>query len=271
MLWAGFQNRRHVSRPEPLGRHAVKAAISGRRTVLLASFGLAIAVLAYGVVRQLHDPKFDAVIAGVSGAVHESQSDVVAAADLSPTQSAWLIDRQAVQRRIEALPWVDQASITVAWPNRVGIEVTERVPVAAVQVGASGAPDFTYAIIDDSQRVLAITLDPSDLAGLPKVVVSSEETALTAGQDLSNSDVTQALVALRELRGLGLMVSSISIAPSTGISATANRNVHVLFGDDADMARKVQLFEAIVAKLSTPQLVAYVDVRSVHAPTVLYR
>jgi cell division septal protein FtsQ len=260
-----------MSRPKPLGRHAAKAAISGRRAVLLVSVALATAVLAYGIVRQLHDPKFDAVIAGVSGAVHQSPADIVAAAGLSPSQSAWLINRQAVQRRIEALPWIKRASLAVAWPNRVEITVTERVPVAAVQIGANGAVGSAYAVIDDSQRVVALTLDPSELAGLPKVVVSNEEAGPTAGQDLANSDVTEALVALRELRGLGLMVSSISIAPSTGISATADRNVHVLFGDDADMARKVQLFEAIVAKLSTPQLVAYVDVRSVHAPTVLYR
>jgi cell division protein FtsQ len=260
-----------VSRPEPIGRHAAKAAVSERRVILLASITLATAVLAYGIVRQIHDPKFDAVITGVTGAVHESQADVVTAAGLSPTQSAWLIDRQGVRRRIETLPWVDRASLTVAWPNRVGIAITERVPVAAIQVGASDAAGSRYAVIDDSQRVLALTQDQSELAGLPKVVVSSEEAGLTSGQDLSDSDVTQALDAMRELRGLGLLISSISIAPSTGISATADRNVHVLFGDDADMARKVQLFEAIVAKLSTPQLVAYVDVRSVHAPTVLYR
>jgi len=235
---------------------------------------IALAAIASGLWREAHNPRFDVQLGPMNGLVHESQDDVLAAAALAPEQNAWLLDRRVVERRIEALPWVSRASLTVSWPNVVGIDVVERNPVARVElIGDSfaGAPP-AFAVIDEACRVLAVTTDPSEWASLPALVVSPPlDGAAQPGERLAQGGVPQALDALHELRGLGLAVSAVSVAPATGIGATADRNLRVLFGDDDDLARKVSLFLAIAAKISTPERIAYVDVRSVRAPTVLYR
>jgi cell division protein FtsQ len=263
-----------VSRPEAVRRPVAKAAASNRRSFLILCLAVAFACLGFAGWRGAHDPRFAAQVGEVSGLVHETRGDVIAAADLDPQVNAWLIDRQAVAQRIEALPWIRQAQVAVAWPNIVTISVVERTPVARVDLVADrreGSPP-AFAVIDEVCRVLAVTTDPAQHADLPRISVTpSPDGGAEPGQNLDRGDVTRALAALRELQGLGLLVSAVSIAPSTGIGATADRNLRVLFGDDDDLARKAALFLAIAAKISTPERIAYVDVRSVRAPTVLYR
>lgn len=262
-----------MNRPESVRRPEVKAAASNRRTVLVVCLAIAAAAIGYALFREAQDPRFAAQIGSVSGLAHETSADVVAAAQIDPAQNAWLIDRRAAERRIEALPWVARAKMNISWPNVVDIDVTERKPVARVElVAAAAAAPAAFAVIDQLGRVLAVTTDPSERADLPTISVAPPPGGGTEpGQQLARADVTQALDALHELRSLGLVVSAVSVAPSTGIGATADRNLRVLFGDDDDLARKAALFLAIAAKISTPERIAYVDVRSVRAPTVLYR
>lgn len=263
-----------MSRPEAVRRPAAKAAASSRRTFLFLCLLVATASLTFAGWRSAHDPRLVAHLGAVIGTEHETSDDVIAAAAIDPQANAWLIDRRAVERRIEALPWVSVARVSVTWPNLVTISVSERTPVARVDLGgaqAEGSPP-AFALIDATSRVLAVTTDPAQNAALPQVSVNPAPSGGTEpGQTLVSSDVSHALAALRELRSLGLLVSAVSVAPSTGIGATADRNLRVLFGDDDDLARKAALFLAIAAKISTPERIAYVDVRSVRAPTVLYR
>ena len=263
-----------MSRPEQVRRSASKAAAGGRRNFFIACLVIALAAIASGLWREANNPRFEVQVGQMSGLVHESQDEVLAAAALAPKQNAWLIDRRAVERRVESLPWVSRASVTVSWPNVVSIDVVERSPVARVELVAAdlaGTPP-AFAVIDEACQVLAVTTDPGEWASLPALVVSPPlDGSAQPGQRLDAGGVPQALDALHELRGLGLAVSAVSVAPATGIGATADRNLRVLFGDDDDLARKVSLFLAIAAKISTPERIAYVDVRSIRAPTVLYR
>ena len=195
--------------------------------------------------------------------------------DLAANQNAWLIDRRAMSTRIERLPWVLRARLSVHWPNKLNVTIKERKPVAFVVLGAANGeePLPSYALIDDMQRVLQLTDRRSaDVQGLALLIVTPPPAGdVQPGSSLSNRSVAQALQALTRLRALGVQVSEIAIAPSTGISALADRNMRVLFGEEADLAKKAALFQAIVAKISEPARIAYIDVRSVRTPTVLYR
>jgi cell division protein FtsQ len=251
----------------------VQQADTGRRITLAAGFALALVAISLSVWRESYDPRLAVSLGPVRGLVHTSEADVIAAAALPPNRNAWLINRGAVARRIEALPWIGRASLRVIWPNSLAIEVTERQPVARVELSPTQGeePQARYAVVDETQRILSLRVSAQE-AQLPVLVVLPlPRSDATVGTALASKDIARALAALQALRALGLRVSEVAIAPSTGISATADRNLRVLFGDDEDLAKKAQLFEAIVAKISTPQRVAYVDVRSVRAPTVLYR
>jgi cell division protein FtsQ len=236
------------------------------------TIALAIGALAAGLWREASDPRLAVGLITVRGCEHTAAGDVVSAAAIPTGSNAWLINRGAVARRVEALPWVHTARLDVTWPNRATITIVEREPVALVALGRSSvtAPGPAYALIDETQRVLTLDADPA-ATGLPVLVVVPPPSPVVAGGPIDRAEVGQALDAYRRLVAMGLHVSGVAIAPSTGISATADRNVRVLFGEDEDLAKKAELFQAIVAKISTPSRVAYIDVRSIRAPTVLYR
>jgi len=265
-----------VSRPEPLRRRSERRVAAGRPILLAATVFIAVAAIAVGVWREAANPRFSVQIAGVTGLEHTSASDVVAAANLVDGQNVWLIDRQAVAERIQALPWVDRATLHVRWPNRLTISVSERRPAALVALGAVGGvapqatPEAGFAEIDETGRVLVTGVGERP-ADLPLLIVVPPPVQVKPAMQLDRPDIAAALDAYHRLSALGLHVSEVALAPSTGMSATADRNLRVLFGEDEDLAKKAELFQAIVAKISTPSRVAYVDVRSVRAPTVLYR
>ena len=70
-------------------------------------------------------PMFQVKGARITGLHLLRTRDVLAAASI-PHQSVFTLDTQAVQRRLEALPWVQSASITTGLPGSVHIAVTER-------------------------------------------------------------------------------------------------------------------------------------------------
>ena len=261
-----------MSRPEPLRRRTAQRSSVGHKTAIGLTIVLAIAALGAGFWREASDPRFAVGLVSVRGCEHTAAGDVIAAAAIPSGSNAWLINRGAVARRVQALPWVHTARLHVTWPNRVSIAVAERQPVAVVALGRSSATAAgpAYALIDETQRVLTLDADPAT-TGLPVLVVVPPPAPISAGTPIDRAEVGQALDAYRRLVAMGLHVSGVAIAPSTGISATADRNVRVLFGEDEDLAKKAELFQAIVAKISTPSRVAYIDVRSIRAPTVLYR
>jgi cell division protein FtsQ len=263
-----------MSRPEQVRRRSQQRTVNASRALLLAAGLVAGGAIGLGLWHEASNPRFVVEIVAIEGLGHTTSDDVVNAAALAPAQNAWLINRAAIARRIEALPWVDQAALRVSWPNHLVIWISERRPVArvALSVDTAAGPIARYAAIDESQRVLTVGQGQNAFGELPVLVVTPPPPSDTAaGRTLDRREVGQALDAYRRLSALGLSMSEVAIAPSTGISATADRNLRVLFGEDEDLAEKAQLFHSIVAKISTPSRVAYIDVRSVRAPTILYR
>jgi cell division protein FtsQ len=71
----------------------------------------------------------------VSGADTLSAEDVRAAADVPDGEPLARIDLDAIRARVQALAVVKSADVTRQWPDRVRIEIEERVAVAVVDIG----------------------------------------------------------------------------------------------------------------------------------------
>jgi cell division protein FtsQ len=248
-----------------------------RRAVVVALAVLvpAAALVAVGV-REATDPRFALGPVVVSGFHRTPMSAVVLAAALPPGANVWLLDTPAAERRVEALPWIDGARIRRAWPNRLRVDVSERVPVSLVGAPAGGGaeePGAQVALLDATLRVLAV--EPADALGpserkLP-VFRLDPQPALEPGEAPSSDVVQSAYDSLVQLRALGLHVSEVDIKPATGITVTCDDGLRVILGSEDDFGKKVALFKAIAPKIAHPQDVVYVDLRSVRTPTVLYR
>jgi len=115
--------------------------VSASRGLLLAACVLAGGATGLGLWHEASNPRFAVQIVAIEGLGHTTSDDVVSAAALAPGRNAWLINRRVIARRIEALPWVDQAALRVSWPNHLVIWISERRPVARVALSADAAAD----------------------------------------------------------------------------------------------------------------------------------
>jgi cell division septal protein FtsQ len=242
---------------------------------LLWLVGSAIATaMGYGVLKVGSDPRLALDGVSLTGARRTPLADITSAAAFPPRRNIWLLDTGSAVRRIESLPWIESARIDRAWPNRVSISVTERVPVARLAIPASrGAeePDVQVALIDASLHVLASGSAEPSTAGLPLFRILPQPADVRAGVDESGTDVERVYDAMVQLRALGLRISELDLAPATGIRVRTAGGLHVILGSNEEFAKKVALYKAILPKIGQPENVVYVDLRSVRAPTVLYR
>ena len=76
-------------------------------------------------------------------------SDIFAALDVAHTRTLIFFDSRAARARIEALPWVDKASIERILPDRIEVRISERTPVAVWQRAERSF------LVDKTGRVLA--------------------------------------------------------------------------------------------------------------------
>jgi len=239
---------------------------------------LAAALVAFGF-KEAGDPRLAFAGLNVSGEAHTPLADIVYAAGFEKGANVWLLDTGAAKQRIEALPWVGTATVKRAWPNRVWVKVTERQAVVRVRLPAASAeePMAAEALVDSSGRVLDIAVpgqgDPREeqAAALPLIRLDPPPSGLTPGAPMPGDAFQQAYDALVQLRALGLRVSEVDLKAATGITVTSDDGLRAILGTEDDLAKKVTLFKAIVPKIAAPQNVVYVDLRSVRAPTVLYR
>jgi len=244
-------------------------------------FCLALVVLvalggaAYAGVRASQDPRLALGDVAVSGCSRSSPDDVLAAASLPRGSNIWLLDTAGAAKRIEALPWTNSAKVTRAWPNSVSVTVIERRPAARLALPASRngeEPGAADALLDAQMRVLAVGPDDPRDIGLPLLTVAVlPPSAVAPAADLSNTDAAVAFAAYRTLQAAGLHVHSVDIGSATGIGVVTADNLRVLFGPSDGLAQKVALYRNIVVKITAPKNVAYIDLRSARAPTVLFR
>lgn len=117
--------------------------VRARMAMLSASFGfLALATVA---VLLQNDAKIwwmettseaGLVLADVeiSGLKRTKRRDIEAVLDVDTGMPLLAIDLAALQARVEALPWVKEATVNRQLPGNMNIEVTERVPFALSQL-----------------------------------------------------------------------------------------------------------------------------------------
>jgi cell division protein FtsQ len=114
-------------RAEPVGR------LHGRRAVIAAVVAV-VAVVAAGVGVSF-TPLFAARAVAVDGAVHVGRARIVELAGVSSGTNVLWLDEGAVERRLEADPWIARADVSAEFPSTLRIVVTERTPVAVASDG----------------------------------------------------------------------------------------------------------------------------------------
>ena len=107
---------------------------AGRRRLRRITLVLALVALVVLALVATRTPLLDVDRVTVAGNERTSVDDVRNAAGIRLGEPLLSIDLGTVASRVEELPWVASADVTRSWPSTVKIQVTEREPVAVVQV-----------------------------------------------------------------------------------------------------------------------------------------
>jgi cell division protein FtsQ len=244
--------------PRIRARRASVARDAGRRRLrrllaLAAVIGVALLALALSWTPALDIERID-----VRGASHTSPAAVTEAAGITPGDPLAWFDADAAEQGIAALPWVDDVVITRSWTGEVGIEVTERTPVAGIVAPGGGA----WLLVDGEGRVLAtVGAEPTDVAVVDGVTASAEP-----GDRLD--DALGALaVATAIPEGLRPDVARVS-GTGTEFEAALRAGGVIALGGPDEAEAKLRAAAAVLATV-TPGCVDRLDVALPDAPALV--
>ncbi len=175
----------------------------------------------------------------VSGLRHASRTRVLRAFDGDWEKSVFAIRLDERRRRLLAIDWVEGASVSRIWPNRIAVRITERLPVAFVNLPL--ATGVTRLLLIDGEGVL---LEPPAQARFSFPVLSGITDA--QGESDRRARVRAMLRLLEDLGNSSKDISEVNAAELDNLKVVAqleNTAIELALGD-GNFARRYQSFVA---------------------------
>lgn len=235
-------------------RIAVRRQAGRRRLGRLAIVAALVAVVAaaWGLTRS---PLLDVDRVRVSGAARTADEAVAEALGSGPGSPMVGVDAGGAEARLEALPWVADATVDRRWPGTLTVDITERTPVALIQT----EPD-DWALVDGDGRVLGPADGRTDLPRLSGLHAAGEP-----GTWLDDADAALELARLAprslDLRGVFVEDGELWMRLESGL--------RIRVGDDSALDLKVLASETVLDHVATEGGVVWeADVSVPTAPVV---
>jgi cell division protein FtsQ len=230
----------------------------GRRRLRILTIGLAATAVLVGVWFLLHTPLFGARAVTVTGNNHESATQVIDQAGLAGQPPLFDIDSGATAARIEQLPWVRSASVSVSWPDGVHIRVTEEPPRFAVSEAGGH-----WATVSAEGRVLAVSVAREDgLLLLTVPQLPGAPGSVLPARDKAGLDVASTLPA-----SFAAQVTGVTVEPAGWVQLSMTTPIAVDIGSATQLTAKYEDVSSILAG-ATLHNGDVIDVSVPDAPTV---
>lgn len=168
----------------------------------------------------------------VTGIDTVPEATIIQVADAPIGQPLAKVDLRAIADRVRTVQAVADAQVTRAWPNRLEIVVTERVPVVVVTDGKK------FELVDATG--VSFKSVPTRPDGLPEALV------VGARRDVTIRSVVTVSAALPI--ALRAEVASISAASPDSISLNLGSGVKVVWGSADDSARKAAVLNVLMKR-----------------------
>lgn len=215
-------------------RIANRRAEGRRRLVWAAIIGVAV-LLVVGAIAVVASPIFDVSTVRVQGAVYTDAEVLNKVIDSLKGEPVLLVDTRSAERTLEAVPWVERATVVTDFPHTVLIDIRERRPVATFQGG-----DQQFRVIDPQGRVLDV------IAGQPFAypLITGRHPDTVRG-DYAGAPYASAgrlvLALPSEIRSLliDLGLDSSTSLLSLQLRGTAGAAILVRLGDDSALDDKL--------------------------------
>lgn len=240
--------------PRIRARRVEVARTAGRRRLRRLNVLLAvICAVVWGLV-VLQSPLLDVDRVRVVGAGETTAAEAVSASGIQPGDALAGADLAGAEDALAALPWVDEARVSRAWPGTIRIVLTEREPLAA-QAHADG-----WAVVDATGRVLDV------VTGAPDLLVLAGRADAAPGSDLAEPDRAVLRTLTRLPDRLRAEVAAAA-AGADGQQIVLASGDLVVLGDGTDLDAKLAAAEAVAADAG-PEDGCRIDVRVPTAPVL---
>lgn len=234
----------------------------GRKRLRILVGCLSVVALVAGAAGAGRSPLFDVDYADVRGAERTPRRDVVRAGALAGHPAMLDIDTATIARRVEALPWVLEATVRRQWPGTVRIDVTERSPAAVLPAAGNG-----WALADRTGRVLQI--GPDKPAGLP--VIGNTPRPERAGASVPEAATPSLRVAAALPATVRPRVADVATLASGEVELQLTPPGGVVrLGAPVDLDHKLSVVATVLARVDLAG-VSVIDVRVPRAPALTRR
>lgn len=245
----------------------VEPAMSGRkpgvgatphrgRKRLAAIATITAAVVAAVIVGLTRSPLVHARTIRVHGASHLTRSDVLRMAQIAVGVNVFMLDAGAAERRLEADPWVAEATISKHLPSTLVVDIQERSPVAVIE-----STGLLRLVSGDG------TLLDAAGPGISLPLIASAEATVPEPSPVAVHDAARAVAAMPPV--LRRQVAQVSILADGTLRVDLRSGAPVSYGPAVDLVAKAEALQALLRWASargTP--IASADVRVPSAPTV---
>ena len=154
------------------------------------------------------------------------------------------------EARIVALPLVKGVKARLAWPNKVRIEVVERVPWGYWDLAG------TSYVIDTDGVVLA---DVKPAQGAPVIHDAGAPAVLSVGDrvDTDAARLAQALLSFVPDQ-LALNIMRFEYTPEHGLTLTTDADYRVVMGDSQNVDYKIAVWKAVEEDIGRGSMAGHV-------------
>lgn len=189
--------------------------------------------------------------ADVRGTMFTTPEEIYAIADIEGWNIFW-VDAGEAEQRIEALPIVKDARVSIRLPSTVHIEITERTPVAVWESG-------DRSMLVDAEGALFELRGDATRA----VLIHDLRDEAIEGGDTIDPEAVQAALALHRLLPER---RAFDWKPAAGISFVTDGGWTVRFGDHQRLKWKVAVYRAFDEQLAESKAVTLLDLTAPDRP-----
>jgi cell division septal protein FtsQ len=216
-----------------------------------AAVGVVSALLIYAYGFLLNAPVLRMERTVVEGCEKVAADEIRKLAGILPAQSLLAMNTAGVEKRILANPWIEDASVSAEWPDRVVIRVRERKAVALIR------RESTLFFLDRDGNVFK-RLEPEEKAEMP---------ILTGFYDRGLEDRDLILKAVRLLDFLSQQqgfprlekVSEIQGDPNFGFTLLLDNGLCIQIGFEP-YERKLMMLRPVLMDLSRKYPEAFLNI-----------
>jgi UDP-N-acetylmuramate dehydrogenase len=222
-----------------------------RRKRVLLSAGLLIGLGVITVV-VLASPLMAVRRVSVEGAQYTDAALIQSVIASLKGHSVLTVDTREAERRLESNPWVDSARIHTYFPNRLVIEIAERVPA-----GWFLGVDNRARVIDGEGRVLSVVVgQPTQYRQITGIGPN-----LTAGAVANDVYRAAAQLAISIPDELSPLVDTLGVSGPDQLTMTLTTGTIINFGPPVDIRNKL-ISVVVLLRRQNPEQIISIDVSS---------